>query len=103
VTRTVLIAACYFLGSTWLSVTPSCVCCFVGAKLLGGIALILVTCALVYEQIGAWRDGRVLVQVGRSIDIVVAGSGYGILVQAPAAIANAVRQVGRRASLGWSG
>jgi hypothetical protein len=45
----------------------------------------------------------VLVQVGRSIDIVVAGSGYGILVQAPAAIANAVRQVGRRASLGWSG
>jgi len=38
-------------------------------KLLALLFVLLVLCAAAYEQIGAWRDGRVLKQVGRSIDI----------------------------------
>jgi pimeloyl-ACP methyl ester carboxylesterase len=39
------------------------------AKLVLVLAGVLVCGALAYEQIGAWRDGRVLKQVGSSVDI----------------------------------
>ena len=38
-------------------------------KILGFVFVLLVCCSLVYEQIAAFRDARVLKQVGRSVDI----------------------------------
>jgi pimeloyl-ACP methyl ester carboxylesterase len=40
-----------------------------GARLLAGLMAIVLLGAFLYEHIGAWRDGRVLKQVGRSVDI----------------------------------
>jgi pimeloyl-ACP methyl ester carboxylesterase len=39
------------------------------AKVLGILFCALLLGGAAYEQIGAWRDGRVLTQVGRSVDI----------------------------------
>jgi pimeloyl-ACP methyl ester carboxylesterase len=41
----------------------------VGARLVAILAALVVLGAAVYEHIGAWRDGRVLKQIGRSVDI----------------------------------
>jgi len=38
-------------------------------KLVGVLLALFAFCAFAYEQVGAWRDGRVLKQVGRSVDI----------------------------------
>jgi pimeloyl-ACP methyl ester carboxylesterase len=38
-------------------------------KTIGVIVVLLVTGALIYEHVSAWRDSRVLKQVGRSVDI----------------------------------
>ena len=38
-------------------------------KFVGLVLALLVLCAFAYEQVGAWRDRRVLEQVGRSVDI----------------------------------
>lgn len=40
-----------------------------GARLVAMLVAIALLGAAVYEQIGAWRDGRVLKQIGRSVDI----------------------------------
>jgi hypothetical protein len=37
--------------------------------MVAGAALFIVCAGLTYEQIGTWRDARVLTQVGRSVDI----------------------------------
>ena len=39
------------------------------AKVIAIVVAIALLSAATYEQIGAWRDGRVLQQVGRSVDI----------------------------------
>lgn len=39
------------------------------AKLVGILVVLVVLSAIAYEHVGAWRDGRILRQVGRSIDI----------------------------------
>jgi pimeloyl-ACP methyl ester carboxylesterase len=40
-----------------------------GAKVLAIIVALVLLGALAYEHIGAWRDSRVLQQIGRSVDI----------------------------------
>jgi pimeloyl-ACP methyl ester carboxylesterase len=40
-----------------------------GAKVVAAIVVLLVTIAFLYEHVAAWRDSRVLKQVGRSVDI----------------------------------
>ena len=37
--------------------------------LVAMLAALLLLCAALYEHISAWRDGRVLKQIGRSVDI----------------------------------
>ena len=39
------------------------------AKAVALVALLAILAAATYEQIGAWRDSRVLKQIGRSVDI----------------------------------
>jgi hypothetical protein len=41
----------------------------VGARLAAILAALVALGAAVYEHIGAWRDSRVLKQIGRSVDI----------------------------------
>jgi pimeloyl-ACP methyl ester carboxylesterase len=41
----------------------------IGARLLAVLVAIVLLAAFSYEHIGAWRDGRVLAQIGRSVDI----------------------------------
>lgn len=41
----------------------------VAAKLLAILVVLLLLGAAVYEHVGAWRDSRVLKQVGHSVDI----------------------------------
>ncbi len=43
----------------------------VGVRLVAVLAALVLLAATMYEHIGAWRDSRVLKQVGRSVDIVV--------------------------------
>jgi pimeloyl-ACP methyl ester carboxylesterase len=40
-----------------------------GFKLVGTLAVVVLLAAATYEHVGAWRDSRVLKQVGRSVDI----------------------------------
>src|SRR5262245_23732798 len=40
-----------------------------GVKLIAALIALVVLTAAAYEPIGAWRDSRVLKQVGRSVDI----------------------------------
>lgn len=40
-----------------------------GARLLGLLTVLVLLGAALFEHIGAWRDSRVLTQVGRSVDI----------------------------------
>jgi pimeloyl-ACP methyl ester carboxylesterase len=40
-----------------------------GVRLIAALVALVLLAAALYEQIGAWRDSRVLKQVGRSIDI----------------------------------
>lgn len=40
-----------------------------GARLVAVLVVVVLLVAALYEHIGAWRDGRVLKQVGRSVDI----------------------------------
>jgi pimeloyl-ACP methyl ester carboxylesterase len=40
-----------------------------GARLVAGLTALVTLGAAVYEHIGAWRDGPVLKQIGRSVDI----------------------------------
>ena len=39
------------------------------ARAAAGVALLALLTAAAYEQVGAWRDGRVLRQIGRSVDV----------------------------------
>jgi hypothetical protein len=39
------------------------------AKVIAVVVAAAVLAAVAYEQIGAWRDSRVLRQIGRSVDI----------------------------------
>ena len=39
------------------------------AKAIAIVIVVLLLCAVAYEHIAAWRDSRVLTQVGRSVDI----------------------------------
>ena len=39
------------------------------AKLVAILAALVLLGAFVYEHVGAWRDSRVLNQIGRSVDI----------------------------------
>jgi hypothetical protein len=41
----------------------------VGIRLVAMLAALVLIAAAMYEQIGAWRDSRVLKQIGRSVDI----------------------------------
>lgn len=41
----------------------------IGARLLAVLVAVVLLGAFLYEHIGAWRDGRVLKQIGRSVDI----------------------------------
>jgi pimeloyl-ACP methyl ester carboxylesterase len=40
-----------------------------GGQVLAGLVVFLVTGAILYEHVGAWRDSRVLKQIGRSVDV----------------------------------
>jgi pimeloyl-ACP methyl ester carboxylesterase len=40
-----------------------------GAKVIAAIVVFVVTVAFLYEHVAAWRDSRVLTQVGRSVDV----------------------------------
>ena len=41
----------------------------VAFRLIGLLAALVLLAATIYEHVGAWRDSRVLKQIGRSVDI----------------------------------
>lgn len=41
----------------------------IGARLVAMLVAVVLLGAVVYEHLGAWRDSRMLKQIGRSVDI----------------------------------
>src|SRR6266849_6258319 len=53
-------------GGTW---RPAYRVVGIGARLVAMLAALVLLSAALYEHISAWRDSRVLKQIGRSVDI----------------------------------